>query len=80
MLFQFLSYFKHFGIFFQSFRLQFCVPSSGKWTINTDRKRCSKYLTFTDDFDGDIRQGNGGYVGTGTAPDIGADEFVGQPI
>lgn len=33
--------------------------------------------TFTDDFDGDIRQGNGGYTGTGTSPDIGADEFEG---
>lgn len=29
----------------------------------------------TDDFEGDIRQGNPGYIGTGTAPDIGADEF-----
>ena len=29
----------------------------------------------TSDYDGDIRQGNGGYTGTGTAPDIGADEF-----
>lgn len=29
----------------------------------------------TTDFDGNIRQGNAGYVGTGTAPDIGADEF-----
>ncbi|MEO7482113.1 MAG: hypothetical protein ABIT81_00020, partial [Ferruginibacter sp.] len=29
----------------------------------------------TTDFDGDIRQGNAGYTGTGTAPDIGADEF-----
>jgi len=29
----------------------------------------------TDDFDGDVRQGNTGYAGTGTAPDIGADEF-----
>jgi hypothetical protein len=29
----------------------------------------------TDDFDGDTRQGNSGYNGTGTAPDIGADEF-----
>ena len=29
----------------------------------------------TDDYDADIRQGNPGYVGTGTAPDIGADEF-----
>ena len=31
----------------------------------------------TDDVDNQIRQGNGGYVGTGTAPDIGADEFAG---
>ena len=29
------------------------------------------------DFDGNIRQGNIGYVGTGAAPDIGADEFEG---
>ncbi len=31
----------------------------------------------TTDFDGDIRQGETGYAGTGTAPDIGADEFNG---
>jgi hypothetical protein len=30
---------------------------------------------YTDDYDFDIRQGNPGYVGAGTAPDIGADEF-----
>ncbi len=30
-----------------------------------------------DDYDADIRQGNTGYPGTGTAPDIGADEFAG---
>ncbi len=29
----------------------------------------------TTDFDNEIRQGNGGYGGTGTAPDMGADEF-----
>ncbi len=29
----------------------------------------------TSDYDGNIRQGNGGYTGTGTAPDMGADEF-----
>ncbi|MBK8363123.1 MAG: hypothetical protein IPL24_05390 [Bacteroidetes bacterium] len=33
--------------------------------------------TFTNDYDADIRQGNGGYTGTGVAPDIGADEFEG---
>jgi hypothetical protein len=30
--------------------------------------------TITDDFDADVRQGNTGYSGTGTAPDLGADE------
>ncbi|MBP6871544.1 MAG: hypothetical protein KBC43_06030 [Bacteroidales bacterium] len=35
--------------------------------------------SYADDYDGDIRQGNGGYSGTGSAPDIGADEFEGQP-
>lgn len=29
----------------------------------------------TEDFDGQTRQGNAGYSGTGTAPDIGADEY-----
>ncbi|MFY9309114.1 MAG: PKD-like domain-containing protein [Bacteroidia bacterium] len=36
--------------------------------------------SYTDDFDGDVRQGNGGYTGTGTAPDIGADEFNGVAL
>lgn len=31
----------------------------------------------TNDFDNETRQGNGGYTGTGTAPDIGADELEG---
>ncbi|MFT3981050.1 MAG: hypothetical protein QM687_11310 [Ferruginibacter sp.] len=30
---------------------------------------------YTDDYDANIRQGNPGYVGGGTSPDIGADEF-----
>lgn len=34
----------------------------------------------TDDYDGDIRQGNTGYSGTGTSPDIGADEFNGVAL
>ncbi|MFZ4399513.1 MAG: T9SS type A sorting domain-containing protein [Bacteroidales bacterium] len=34
---------------------------------------------FTDDYDGDIRQGNTAYNGIGTAPDIGADEFNAIP-
>lgn len=32
----------------------------------------------TVDFENNTRQGNGGYSGTGTAPDIGADEFEGS--
>ncbi|MEP7107592.1 MAG: hypothetical protein ABI760_06405, partial [Ferruginibacter sp.] len=32
---------------------------------------------FTDDFDGQIRAGNGGYTGSSTLPDIGADEIFG---
>lgn len=31
------------------------------------------------DIDGNIRFGSGGYAGTGTAPDLGADEFEGIP-
>ena len=34
----------------------------------------------TDDFDANIRQGNPGYIGTGTNTDIGADEFNGVAI
>ncbi len=33
-----------------------------------------------DDFDGDVRFGQTGYAGTGTAPDIGADEFEGTGL
>jgi hypothetical protein len=29
----------------------------------------------TDDFDAQVRQGNTGYTGSGTAPDVGADEY-----
>ncbi len=34
----------------------------------------------TDDFENDIRQGNPGYAGSGTAPDMGADEYNGTPL
>jgi hypothetical protein len=34
-------------------------------------------VSYDNDFDGDTRQGSGGYGGAGTAPDIGADEFEG---
>lgn len=34
----------------------------------------------SNDYNGDIRFGAGGYTGTGTATDIGADEFEGIPL
>ena len=40
----------------------------------------SSIATVTDDFDGDIRQGAEDYTGTGTTPDVGADEFGGLPV
>jgi hypothetical protein len=36
--------------------------------------------TVADDFDGEIRQGAPGYLGTGFAPDMGADEINGIPL
>jgi len=36
--------------------------------------------SYTTDFDGDLRFGDAGYTGTGTAPDIGGDEFNGSPL
>jgi hypothetical protein len=45
------------------------VESGGETSIGT-----------TDDFDGDVRFGESGYSGTGTRPDIGADEFEGTPL
>jgi len=42
--------------------------------------RITAPVAVTDDFDGNIRQGEPGYTGTGIAPDIGADEFNGTPI
>jgi len=34
----------------------------------------------TDDFDSNTRQGNAGYTGTGSSPDMGADEFEGVSL
>ncbi|MFZ4522018.1 MAG: GEVED domain-containing protein [Bacteroidales bacterium] len=34
----------------------------------------------TDDFENDVRYGNPGYPPSGSAPDIGADEFAGTPL
>ena len=47
------------------------VPTS----IESGGKNVTTPVLITDDFDNEIRQGNAGYTGTGTAPDIGADEF-----
>jgi hypothetical protein len=46
-------------------------------TATTIEGGAANIATYTDDYDGDIRQGNAGYAGTGTSPDIGADEFNG---
>ncbi|GAB3852395.1 hypothetical protein GCM10028822_20030 [Hymenobacter terrigena] len=35
--------------------------------------------TVDNDYQGDIRQGSPGYAGTGTAPDLGSDEYAGTP-
>ncbi|MEI7724645.1 MAG: hypothetical protein WCK09_06040 [Bacteroidota bacterium] len=53
-------------------------------TISTGiESGATNIATYTDDFDGTVRQGNPGYLpqvnGGGTAPDIGADEFDGHP-
>ncbi|MBX7041687.1 MAG: hypothetical protein K1X85_02190 [Ignavibacteria bacterium] len=47
------------------------VPTS----IESGGKNVTSPVLITDDFDSEIRQGNAGYTGSGTAPDIGADEF-----
>jgi hypothetical protein len=39
----------------------------------------SQISGFSNDIDSQIRQGNAGYSGSGSAPDIGADEFSGIP-
>ncbi len=44
-------------------------------STNLEESRAINITGFTDDYDLDIRQGNAGYTGNGTAPDIGADEF-----
>jgi hypothetical protein len=36
--------------------------------------------TYTTDFDDNIRRGNAGYTGVGTAPDIGADEIANEVL
>ncbi len=36
-------------------------------------------LPFTTDFEAEVRAGNGGYLGTGSSYDVGADEFAGLP-
>lgn len=44
-------------------------------TVATQAESGGANITgFTDDYDGNVRQGNPGYAGTGTSPDIGADE------
>ncbi len=42
--------------------------------------RVTAPFVISTDYDEDIRQGYTGYTGSGTAPDIGADEFNGLPL
>ena len=48
--------------------------------VESGGQRVTTPIAVTTDFENDIRQGEAGYAGTGTAPDIGADEFNGIPI
>ena len=48
--------------------------------VESGGQRVTTPIAVTTDFENDIRQGETGYAGTGTAPDIGADEFNGIPI
>jgi hypothetical protein len=43
-------------------------------SLNYAESHAENITAITTDWEGDIRQGNPGYTGTGTAPDIGADE------
>ena len=42
--------------------------------VTRAESRAVNITGITDDFDANVRQGNAGYAGAGTAPDIGADE------
>jgi hypothetical protein len=43
-------------------------------SLNYAESHAENITAITTDWEGDVRQGNPGYTGTGTAPDIGADE------
>ena len=43
-------------------------------------QRITSPIAITNDFDDDLRWGETGYSGTGTAVDVGADEFNGTPL
>ncbi len=50
-------------------------------STTTDIESGGKNITgITGDYDNQIRQGNPGYTGSGSAPDIGADEFEGTTL
>jgi hypothetical protein len=63
------------------------LVSSSASFLHIDTTKCTRLESgavsisgIADDFDTEIRQGNPGYTGTGTAPDIGADEFEGTSL
>lgn len=47
--------------------------------IESGGAQVSTPIAVTDDYENDIRYGEAGYSGSGSAPDIGADEFNGIP-
>lgn len=56
------------------------IQSSVPTQCESGGARVTTPIAITTDFDGDLRWGEPGYPGTGTAPDVGADEFGVLPV
>ncbi len=66
------------GVFFQNFTASSPVFLHLVASITTQAESGAVNIaSYTDDYDSEVRQGNGGYAGSGMAPDMGADEFAG---
>jgi len=55
------------------------IEPGSETQVESGGTRITSPLAITVDYDGNTRQGEDGYPGTGTAPDVGADEFEGTP-
>ncbi|MEI8203188.1 MAG: BNR-repeat neuraminidase N-terminal domain-containing protein [Bacteroidota bacterium] len=57
------------------------ITTSIPTSVESSGLRITSPIAITNDYDGDIRFGEAGYSGTGTAPDVGADEgnFTASP-